>query len=134
MAAVACAVRNPERSSLPSFAPIVAWTAFGMMLFYNIVTYRELIRQGEGGSVLKVRWWFTGGAEVKVMAGAGKKTLGAFLFNLSGRRDVFVFVWLILAVFDRLNVVVLFAFVVAAVSFVVGAGQLVARFRGSLTR
>ena len=133
MAAVACAVRNPERSSLPSFAPIVAWTAFGMMLFYNIVTYRELIRQGEGGSVLKVRWWFTGGAEVKVMAGAGKKTLGAFLFNL-GRRDVFVLVWLILAIFDRLNVVVLFAFVVAVVSFIVGAGQLVARFRGSLTR
>jgi phosphatidylglycerophosphate synthase len=127
MAAVACAVRNPERSSL-SFAPIVAWASFGMMLFYNMVTYRELVRQGEGGSVLKVRWWFAGGAEVKVMAGAGKKTLGAFLFNL-GRRDVFVLVWLILAIVDRLSVVVLFAFVVAAVSFVVGAGQLVVRFR-----
>jgi phosphatidylglycerophosphate synthase len=128
IAAVACAVRNPERSSMPSLAPIVAWTAFGMLLFYNIVTYRELVRQGEGGSVLKVRWWFTGGAEVKVMAGTGKKGLAAFLFNL-GRRDVFVLVWLLLAIADRLNVVVLFAFVVAAVSFVVGAGQLVLRRR-----
>jgi phosphatidylglycerophosphate synthase len=130
MAALACAVRNPERSSLPTLAPIVAWTSFAMMLFYNMVTYRELVKQGEGGSVLKVRWWFTGGAEVKVMAGAGKKTLGAFLFNL-GRRDVFVLVWFILAIFDRLNVVVLFAFVVAAVSFVVGAGQLVFNLRRS---
>ncbi|HVZ74888.1 MAG TPA: CDP-alcohol phosphatidyltransferase family protein [Polyangia bacterium] len=122
VAALARAVQNPARTSLP-MAPILAWIAFGMLLFYNLVCYRELIRQGEGGSVLKVRWWFARGADMKAMAGKGKPGIGAFLYNL-GRRDVFVLAWLILAAADRLGVIVLFAFVVAAVSFIVAAGQL----------
>jgi phosphatidylglycerophosphate synthase len=127
IAAVALAVGAPGRSSL-SFAPILAWAAFGMGLFYDVVCYRELVRQGEGGSVLKVRWWFAAGADLTVMVGHGKKGVGAFLLNL-GRRDVFVLVWLILAMADRLDLVVLSAFAGAAVSFVVGAGQLLLRNR-----
>jgi phosphatidylglycerophosphate synthase len=109
--------------SLPH-AGAFSLAAGAMLLFYNVVCYRELVRQGEGGSVLKVRWWFARGADMKAMAGHKKAGVGAFLYNL-GRRDVFVLVWLALAIVNRLDVVVLFALVVAGVSFVVAAGQLV---------
>ena len=40
------------------------WLALGacaMLLTYNIIAYRELVKQGEGGEVLKIRWWFATG-------------------------------------------------------------------------
>jgi phosphatidylglycerophosphate synthase len=118
---LALAVRDPARASLPQ-APALAWAAAAMLLFYNLVCYRELLRQGEGGSVLKVRWWFARGSDMKAMAGHKKAGLGALLYNL-GRRDVFVLVWLVLAILDRLGIIVLFALVVGGTSFVVAAGQ-----------
>src|SRR5262249_10786136 len=52
-----------------------ALAAAGMLLFYNIVAYRELIHQGEGGEVLKIRWWFAYGQSLKSMSGAGSHSL-----------------------------------------------------------
>jgi phosphatidylglycerophosphate synthase len=122
IAGVSLAARNPARASLPH-APALGALAALLLLFFNVVTYRELVRQGEGGSVLKARWWFARGADMKVMAGHGKSGAAAFLYNL-GRRDVFVLVWLLLAIADKLDVILVFALVVALSSFVVAAGQL----------
>jgi len=97
-----------------------------MLLFYNVVAYRELQRQGEGGEVLKVRWWFARGRDMKALAGHTKTGFMAFVYNL-GRRDVFVLAWFLLAVADRLGVILLFAFLVAGSSFVVAAGQVLTR-------
>jgi len=105
------------------------WLALGaacMFLSYNVVAYRELRRQGEGGEVLKVRWWFARGGNMKAMAGHERKGPAAFVYNL-GRRDVFVLVWTLLAILDLLPVVLAFALVIAAASFVVAVGQVVAR-------
>jgi len=54
------------------------------VLFYNVVAYRELRRQGEGGEVLKVRWWFAPRGDMKGLAGHTKKGPLAFLYNLGG--------------------------------------------------
>jgi len=124
IAGVSLAVRNPARAGNFPHAPALGALAAALLLFFNVVTYRELVRQGEGGSVLKARWWFARGADMKVMAGHGKSGAAAFLYNL-GRRDVFVLVWLLLAIADKLDVILVFALVVALSSFVVAAGQLV---------
>jgi hypothetical protein len=100
----------------------VALAAAGMLLFYNIVAYRELIRQGEGGEVLKIRWWFAYGQSLKSMSGAGSGPLKGIL--VIGKRDFFVFAWLVMAYFDLLPVVLLYALILAIVYAGVAVGQL----------
>jgi hypothetical protein len=100
----------------------VALAAAAMLLFYNIVAYRELIKQGEGGEVLKIRWWFAYGQSLKSMSGAGSGPLKVLL--MIGKRDFFVFAWLVLAYFDLLPIVLLYALVLAIVYAGVAVGQL----------
>jgi phosphatidylglycerophosphate synthase len=100
----------------------VALAAAAMLLFYNVVAYRELIKQGEGGEVLKIRWWFAYGQSLKAMSGAGSGPLKILL--MIGKRDFFVFAWLVLAYFDLLPVVLLYALVLAIVYAGVAVGQL----------
>jgi hypothetical protein len=100
----------------------VALAAAAMLLFYNIVAYRELVKQGEGGEVLKIRWWFAYGQSLKSMSGAGSGPLKAIL--MIGKRDFFVFAWLVLAYFDLLPIVLLYALVLAIVYAGVAVGQL----------
>jgi hypothetical protein len=102
----------------------LALAAAGMLLFYNIVSYRELIRQGEGGEILKIRWWFAYGQSLKSMSGAGNRSLKAVLFL--GKRDFFVLAWLVMAYFDLLPVILLYMLVLAIVYAGVALGQLLA--------
>src|SRR5439155_1010269 len=95
VAGLGLALRNPARGGPPG-GPILAAATAAMLLFYNVVAYRELRRQGEGGEVLKVRWWFARGRDMKALAGHTKRGPTAFIYNL-GRRDVFVLVWLLQA-------------------------------------
>jgi hypothetical protein len=101
----------------------LALAAAGMLLFYNVVAYRELIKQGEGGEVLKVRWWFNHGQSLKAMSGAGSQSLKAVMYL--GKRDFFVFVWLVLAYFELLPVILLYMLVLAIIYAGVALGQLV---------
>ena len=100
----------------------MALIAAGLLLFTNIVTYRELIRQGEGGELLKIRWWFSYGQSLKSMTGAGSHSLRAVL--LIGKRDFFVLAWLVLAYFDLLPVILLYMQVLAVVFAAAALGQL----------
>ncbi len=100
----------------------VALAAAAMLLFYNIVAYRELIKQGEGGEVLKIRWWFAYGQSLKSMSGAGSGPLKAIL--MIGKRDFFIFAWLVLAYFDLLPIVLLYSLILAIVYAGVAVGQL----------
>jgi phosphatidylglycerophosphate synthase len=100
----------------------IALLACAMLLTYNIVAYRELIKQGEGGEVLKVRWWFARGRNLKAMQ---SESGGLFaMLNVIGKRDFFVFAWLVMAVLDLLPVILLYAFIVALVYFVTAIGQI----------
>lgn len=125
MIALGLALRNPERSAVPGDA-IIAFVAAGMMLFYNVVAYSELIRQGEGGEVLKVRWWFTRGQDMKALAQKRASGASGWLYAI-GRRDFFVLAWFVLALFDLLPVVALYALFVALTSFVGACGQILWR-------
>lgn len=124
-ASLALALRNPARGA-PTLGPWLAGAAVAMLLFYNVVAYRELRRQGEGGEVLKVRWWFARGGNMKALTGHTKRGGMAFLLNL-GRRDVFVLGWLVFAALDLLPVTAVTAVLIAGSSFVVAVGQLVSR-------
>ena len=55
-----------------------------MTLFYVVVSYRELMRQGEG-DVMKLRWWFAYGQTLKNVSGAGLDLHQGMM--LLGRRD-----------------------------------------------
>jgi hypothetical protein len=102
----------------------LALAAAGMLLFYDLVAYRELIRQGEGGDVLKVRWWFSHGQSLRNMSGAGSRALKAVLGL--GRRDFVVFAGLLLVYvdLDLLPIVLLYMLVLAVVHAGAALGQL----------
>ncbi len=114
------------------FDLIVGLVAAGMLVTYNAVAYRELVRQGEGGEVLKVRWWFTGGASFKRLygqpgadaPGSRIKSAAFGLLTTLGRRDFFVFAWLVLALLHLHGVILLYAFLLALANFVGAVGQL----------
>lgn len=111
-----------------SVVPLVMGIAACALLFtYNVVAYRELIRQGEGGEVLKVRWWFARGVDLKQIAG-GRTGLLRWLLTI-GRRDFFVLAWVVLGLLGLWKMILLYALVIAAVNGSVGIGQLLSGHR-----
>jgi len=81
-----------------------------MTLLYAALSYRELVRQGEG-DVTKLRWWFAYGQSLRTVTGAGSRSIkGVTLF---GRRDFVVAVGLGLAYVDQLWIVLLLMLVIA---------------------
>lgn len=97
------------------------WTAGGflavaMYLFYNVVSYRELIRQGVGGELINIRWKAARGRDMKSMASNRSAGLGERLLAL-GRRDTFVLGWLVLAILHAMPVAIVWALIVAGFSF-----------------
>lgn len=103
---------------------VLGLAAMGMMLTYNVVAYRELRRQGEGGEVLKVRWWFARGGSLKGMYGDRKLSLGRMVMAL-GRRDFFLFAWVVFALVGLGKVVLIYVLLLATANFVAAAGQIV---------
>lgn len=101
---------------------VVGGAAAAMLLFHDLVVYRELRRQGEGGEALKVRWWFLRGAEMKSVSGE-EKLSATRLLTAVGRRDFFVLAWFVLACAGQLRVVLVYALLVVLPSFVVAVGQ-----------
>jgi hypothetical protein len=82
-----------------------------MTMFYAVVTYRELVRQGEG-DVSKLRWWFAYGQTLRTVSGAGSNSIKAVA--MLGARDVLIAMGLVLAAFDQLPIVLLLLLIVAA--------------------
>jgi len=82
-----------------------------MTVFYAVVTYRELVRQGEG-DVSKLRWWFAYGQTLRTVSGAGSNSIKAVA--MLGARDLLIAAGLVLAAFDQLPIVLLLLLIVAA--------------------
>ncbi|HEY6477313.1 MAG TPA: hypothetical protein VI456_12080 [Polyangia bacterium] len=99
----------------------MALAAAAMTLFYAVISYRELMRQGEG-DVMKLRWWFAYGQQLKTVSGAGSSSIKAVM--LLGRRDVLIILAIGLAYFDQLPVVLLYMMIVAMVRAAGALGQL----------
>jgi hypothetical protein len=92
-----------------------------MTLFYVVVSYRELMRQGEG-DVMKLRWWFAYGQKLKDVSGAGSSSIRGMM--LLGRRDFVIVLSLGLAYFDQLPIVLLYMMIIAIVRAAGALGQL----------
>ena len=99
----------------------MALAAAGMTLFYAAVSYRELMRQGEG-DVMKLRWWFAYGQTLRGVSGAGSHSIKTVL--LLGQRDFVILGALVLAAYDQLPIVLLYALIVAIVRAAGALGQL----------
>src|SRR5580704_12612715 len=99
----------------------MALAAAAMTLFYVAVSYRELMRQGEG-DVMKLRWWFAYGQMLKNVSGAGSTSIRAVM--LLGRRDVVIVLAIGLAYFDQLPVVLIYLMIIAFVRAAGALGQL----------
>jgi phosphatidylglycerophosphate synthase len=97
--------------------------AAGLFLTYNVVAYRELMRQGEGGEVLKIRWWFARGQDLKAALARKRRGPAAWIMAL-GRRDLFVFAWLVLAVAGLHPPIMVWALVMGAANATAAIGQL----------
>jgi phosphatidylglycerophosphate synthase len=82
----------------------------GLTLFYAVVSYRELVRQGEADAG-NLRWWFAYWQSLRTVTGAGSRSIRAV--TMLGRRDVIVAAGLGLALFDQLPVVLLLLLIVA---------------------
>jgi phosphatidylglycerophosphate synthase len=65
-------------------------------VFYDLVALTELARQGQGGEMLKISWWLAGGVNMKKRTGQKRGDLLVIVHGL-GRRDFFVFAFLIYA-------------------------------------
>jgi phosphatidylglycerophosphate synthase len=98
-----------------------------MLLTYNVIAYRELVKQGEGGEVLKIRWWWARGQDFAEVLSDNRPTSGFNLLVALGKRDFFVLAWLLLAIAGQLSIVLVYAVAIAAIYFVVAVVQLFAR-------
>lgn len=99
----------------------MALVSAALTFFYVVVSYRELIRQGEG-DVMKLRWWFAYGQSLRAVSGAGASQIKAVM--LLGRRDVVVLLGLALAYFDQLPIVALYMMIISLVRAAGALGQL----------
>lgn len=88
----------------------LAGAGAAMTLVYAVLSYRELVRQGEG-DVTKLRWWFAYGQSLRAVSGAGSRSIKAL--TMLGRRDFVIAAGLGLAYFDQLPIVLLLLLIVA---------------------
>jgi phosphatidylglycerophosphate synthase len=121
VASIGIGLGQAHGSTLPTIAGFVTCA---MLLTYNAVAYRELHRQGEGGEVLKVRWWFLRGRDVKQLVTQGGPMR---LLSTVARRDFFVLAWFVLSALGLFPVVLVYAMLVVIPSFVIAVGQLLVR-------
>jgi phosphatidylglycerophosphate synthase len=112
------------RASGHTLPTVIASIGCAMLLTYNAVAYRELVRQGEGGEVLKVRWWYLGGRDLKQFVSQRGPMR---LLTIFTRRDFFVLAWTVLAAVGLFPVVLVYAMLLVIPSFVIALGQLVLR-------
>jgi phosphatidylglycerophosphate synthase len=106
-----------------SWAPAVGIGAAGLLLFHDAIAYRELVRQGVGGDLFRLRWWFAAGRELRDVYATRRGPVSALL--LLGRRDFVLVAWIGLALADALPLALLHAGALAVAAAVAAAGQLV---------
>jgi len=89
----------------------------GIHIFYDIVGLSELKRQGEGGELMHIRWWLAGGINMKKRTGQKRWDPVVIVHGL-GRRDFFVFAFLVYALAG-------IPFLALVHASIISAGQLV---------
>ena len=112
LALVAAIAVGLRRSGAGAWAGLAGGAIVLMLLVYNLVSYRELVRQRLGGELLKIRWKLNHGRDMKA-AWATPGAIGPFrrVVLTLGRRDTFVFAWMVLAIVQAVSSLQLMPFV-----------------------
>lgn len=104
----------------------VGLAAASMYVFYDVVALVELARQGQGGEILHIRWWLAGDVDMKARTGSqtGKKSGDLLVFVHSlGRRDLFVFAFVLYALAGVPFLALLHGSLIAGTQFVLSCAQ-----------
>lgn len=117
------------RQSGSTLALVVGLSAAAIHVFYDVVALSELVRQGRGGEMLKVRWWLSGGADMKNRTGQKKGDWLVIVHGL-GRRDFFVFAFLIYALVGAPFFALVHASLIALGLLMLSVSQVVWRLTG----
>lgn len=108
--------------------------AAALHLFYDVVALGEIRRQGGTGEIIKIRWHLSGSDSMKERlhkkGKAGHGGLMVALFTM-GRRDFYIFAFLIYALVGLGKLALLHALFIAGPLFVVASAQVLWRLRGS---
>jgi hypothetical protein len=99
----------------------MALVAGGLNVISSVVIYQELLRQHES-DVTKVRWWFAHGQSLRLLTGAGSRSIKVVL--MLGRQDLVMLAGLGLACLDQLPVALLYMLIVAMARAGGALGQL----------
>ncbi len=100
-------------------------------LLYDVVALSEILRQGEGGEIIKVRWRLTGKDNMKTRLQKGGKSSLMLVIYTIGRRDFFIFAFLIYALIGLPKLTLLHALFISSTLLVVSLAQVIWRLRGS---
>jgi len=99
-------------------------------LLYDAIALSESLRQGEGGEIIKVRWRLTGKDSMKARLQEKRSSLRLVLYTM-GRRDFFIFAFLIYALIGLPKLTLLHALFISSTLLIVSFAQVVWRLRGS---
>jgi 1L-myo-inositol 1-phosphate cytidylyltransferase / CDP-L-myo-inositol myo-inositolphosphotransferase len=84
------------RATGSSLALAVGLAIASIHVFYDVVALTELVRQGQGGELMRIQWWLTGGINMKNRTGQKRGDWVVIVHGFT-RRDFFVFAFLIYA-------------------------------------
>jgi phosphatidylglycerophosphate synthase len=98
-------------------------------IYYDIVGLTELRRQGEGGELMHIRWWLAGGINMKKRTGQKRWDPVVIVHGL-GRRDFFVFAFLVYALVGMPFMALVHASIISVGQLVLTTGQVAWRLFG----
>ena len=114
------------RQTGSTLALAVGLGAASIHVFYDGVALTELARQGQGGELMRIRWWLAGGMYMKNRTGKKRGDLVVIVHGLV-RRDFFVFAFLIYALAGVPFLALAHAAIIAVGQMVLAVGQVVWR-------
>jgi phosphatidylglycerophosphate synthase len=122
IALFACTGIGLWRQTGSTLALTVGLGAAAMYVFYDVVALTELARQGRGGEILHIRWWLAGNVDMKARTGKNKRDLLVMIHAL-GRRDLFVFAFVLYAVAGVPFLALIHGSLIAGPQFILACAQ-----------
>jgi phosphatidylglycerophosphate synthase len=122
----ACAGIGLWRQSGSVLALAVGLTAASINVLYDVVALTELVRQGQGGEMMKIRWWVAQDLDMKNRTGEKRGDLLVIVHGFI-RRDFFVFAFLVYALAGVPFLILVHAGLMALGQLVLSIGQVVWR-------
>jgi phosphatidylglycerophosphate synthase len=130
IALFACTGIGLWRQTGSGLALVVGLAAASIHAFYDLVALTELARQGQGGELMRIRWWLTGGMDMKKRTGHRRGDVVVLVHGFT-RRDFFVLAFLLYALLGVPFLALVHASIIAAGQLVLSVGQVFWRlFRG----